>query len=150
MALKIDQDDTTNDVIHGCLASWLCMVAGTFLIFFVLTKLAPDPSADVQNAIQLVLWLFGIAIGGFVAARRSRNDSYKAPLYVGLLATFFVAARLPHQDHGAATDALVAVLKNPPANWRHIVGLTLTVPAALLGGLIAHLHGSRAQEDTMP
>ena len=150
MALRIDQDDTTNDVLHGCLASWLCIVASTFLIYFVLSKLVPDPSTDAQNAIQRALWLFGILIGGFVAARRSTNGSYKAPLYLGLLATFFIVVRLPHQDHDDATDALFVVLKNPAANWRHFVGLTLTVPTALLGGLVAHLLSSRAQQDKTP
>ena len=150
MALKIDRDDTTNNVLHGCLVSWLSIAAVTFLIFFTLSSLDADPSADVEKAIQLALWLLGIAIGGYVAARRSKNDGNRVALYVGLLATIFVVARLPHPEKKNFADGLFTVLKDPAANWRHIVGLTFTVPAALLGGLIAQRRRSRAVQDQTP
>ena len=95
-------------------------------------------SIETERVLILLVWLFAICLGGYVAARLGKTTGWTNSLVVGLLAELFVVSRLPKGglvDKGFF-DPFLEIMNDPGANWRPLVQLALTIPAAILGGLI--------------
>jgi hypothetical protein len=107
------------------------------LISGVFTRWLGLISIETERVLILLVWLFAICLGGYVAARLGKTTGWTNSLVVGVLAVFFVVARLPR---GGADkdffDPFLEMMKDPVAHWRHLVYLALTIPAAVLGGVI--------------
>ncbi len=123
--------------LQGCLVTWVCMVVFPLLISGVLTNWLGLISIQTERVLILLIWLLAICLGGYVAARLGKTTGWTNALVVGLLAELFVIARLPtggpEKDF---FDPFREMMKDPGANWRPLVQLALTIPAAILGGLI--------------
>jgi hypothetical protein len=123
--------------LQGCLVTWVCMVVFPLLISAVLTSWLGLISIETERVLILLIWLLALCLGGYVAARMGKTTGWTNALVVGLLAEFLVVARLPR---GGADkdlfDPFLEMMKDPGANWRPLVQLSLTIPAAILGGVI--------------
>ena len=116
--------------IAGCLASVICMTVLMLSISLVLNEWLKLISNDTERVIGLFVWIFAICVGGYFAARQGRTTGWTNSLVVGLLAVFFVVARLPTDgaDKGYF-EPFLDMIKDPGANWRHLAQLALTIPA---------------------
>jgi hypothetical protein len=129
---------STDDVLHGCLASFGVMFIAMLLVSLVFTEWLGWLTGDGEKTVTIGVWLVAICVGGYVATRRSKTEGFKAAFLVGALAMLYVLSRLPEPHDGALfAEQLEHVVLNPGANWRHIVALIFTLPAAVSGGMIA-------------
>jgi len=123
--------------LQGCLVTWACMVVFPLLISGVLTSWLGVISIETERVLILLIRLLAICLGGYVAARLGKTTGWTNSLVVGVLAEFFVISRLPRG--GADKDFLepfLEMMNDPAAHWRQLVYLVLTIPAAVLGGVI--------------
>lgn len=140
-----EKEVSANDVAHGCLISYLVMIVGTLSISLVFTEWLGWLDADREKIVAVGSWFIAICIGGYVAARRAERSGQRplpTALWVGAAALMLVVARLPEPADGDFMDALREVLLRPRANLRHFLLLLGTVPAALLGGILARPRGN--------
>src|SRR6185295_15598167 len=123
--------------LQGCLVTWACMVVFPLLISAVFTSWLGLISIETERVIIGVMWLLAVGLGGYAAARLGKTTGWNNSLVVGLLAEFFLAARLPR---GGADkdffDPFLEMINDPGAHWRSLAALALTIPAAILGGVI--------------
>jgi hypothetical protein len=123
--------------LQGCLVAWVCMLVFSLLILPALNDGLRLISNETERVLILIIWLFALCLGGYVAARLGKTTGWTNSLVVGLVAEFFVIARLtkggPDKD---LFDPFLEMMNDPGANWRPLVQLALTFPAAILGGFI--------------
>ncbi len=81
--------------LQGCLVTCACMVVFALSISGVLTSWLGLISIETERVLILLIWLFAICLGGYAAARLGKTTGWTNSLVVGLLAEFFVVARLP-------------------------------------------------------
>ena len=97
-------------------------------------------SNETTGVLTLFLWLFAICFGGYVAARLGKTTGWTNSLVVGVLAEFFVFSRLPKgepdQPFRTSLDPFLDIVKDPGTHWRLLLLLGLTIPVAILGGVI--------------
>ena len=123
---------------QGCLVTWACMFVLPLSISLVLNNWLGLISQETERVLILLVWLFAISLGGYVAARLGKTTAWTNSLVVGLLAEIFLVARLPTGTRPDRTflEPLLELLENPGAHWPRLVALALTIPAAILGGII--------------
>jgi len=126
---------------QGCLVTWLCMFVFTLSIFIVQNSWLGLISNETERVVVLFAGFFAICLGGYMAARLGKTTGWTNSLVVGLLAEFFVASRLPNEGPDELfVDQLKKMMNemmnDPGAHWRPLVLLALTIPAAILGGVI--------------
>ncbi|HBI44530.1 MAG TPA: hypothetical protein DDY78_17015 [Planctomycetales bacterium] len=94
-------------------------------------------SNETERVIILVVWLFAVCLGGYVAARLGKTTGWANSLLVGLLAEFLVYSQIPKGGlDQTLLDPFLAIMNDPGAHWRVLVELALTIPVAILGGII--------------
>jgi hypothetical protein len=136
--VELDKDVSGDEVLQGCLVSAAVMVVGMLLISLIFSELLGWLGVKGEKAVSLGIWLVAICAGGYVAVRRNRTKSFRSALWVGAIATVLILARLPEPREGALfTEQLENVFLHPGAHWRHVLGIVLTIPAALLGWILA-------------
>ena len=112
------------------MASLICMMVLMLSISLVFNEWLKLISNDTERIIGLFVWLFAICVGGYFAARQGRTTGWSNSLAVGVLAELFVAARL------SDGTSFLEMMDDPGPNWRRLVALGLTIPAAIVGGIV--------------
>ena len=115
---------------EGCVLSFAISALGMLAISLVFSEWLGLVSADTEKIIGLVVWLLAIFAGGYFAARRGRTTGWTNAILVGVFAEICVAAM------ALSGTSLVEMMDDPGANWRRFVALGLTIPAAVLGGML--------------
>ena len=131
--------------LQGCLVTWAFMAVFAIGISLLLNSWLGLISIETERVLILIIWLFAVCLGGYAAARLGRVTGWTNSLVVGVLAEFFVIARLP--KGGPDQDLLgpfIDMLNDPGANWRPLVQVALTIPAAILGGIIWEKTGGQS------
>ena len=139
---------------QGCLVSLMCQVVLGLSISLVLNNWLGLISNETERVLTLFIWLFAICLGGYVAARLGKTTGWTNSLVVGVLAEFFVFTRLPKgepdQPFRTSLDPFLDIVKDPGAHWRLLLLLGLTIPVAILGGVIwaktSGVHSSGKEE----
>ena len=116
-------------IVYGCLTDLGVSIAATILINLIAAATSPDP-ASLQStsqsavfvALRFILLLAATAAGGYVAARRSPRAELTNALGVGVVMTTLAI--------------LGPVLVGGRPGLLDILGIVLTAPAALTGGLV--------------
>jgi len=126
-----------NRGFQGCSVALLYIAVFQLSISLVCIDWLGLISGETQRVLDLFIWLSGICLGGYVAARLGKTTGWTNSLVVGLLAEFFVVRRLPN----VGPDELFVVqlkkmMNDPDTHWRPLIQLALTIPAAILGGVI--------------
>lgn len=114
----------------GCFVGVVISTVVTIVFALVFTTWLGWVTVETERVVALVVWLASIGFGGYWAARWSKSTAWPNSLTAGLLAEWYVAARILNET------TLVALLDEPGPNWRRLMALALTVPVALIGGLI--------------
>jgi len=123
--------------IEGCLVSLICIMVLMLSISLVLSEWLQLISTDTERIIALFVWLFAICVGGYVAARQGRTTGWTNSLVVGVFGVLFMAAQLANRvPNKTYWDAFLEVMSDPGAHWRVFVALALTIPVAVLGGIV--------------
>src|ERR1017187_5670808 len=92
---------------------------------------------ETERVIDLVVWPSAVCFGGYVAARIGKTTGWTNSLVVGLIAEFILYSQLPKERvDQTLLDPLLDIIKGPGAHWRVLVQLALTIPVAILGGVI--------------
>jgi len=116
------------------LVSGLLLALLTLLLFHVLLPLLSRDVKEIFNNNPLVfwlfIWLFVICLGGYVAARRGKTTGWTNSLVVGLLAELYVASQL------LQGTSLLEMMEEAGPNWARLTALALTIPAAVVGGIL--------------
>jgi hypothetical protein len=123
--------------LQGCLVSGMCWLA---MLWFVACCLLPllersELFAEIFNKAAPVLlvvgWLFAICLGGYYAARQGKTTGWTNSLVVGLLAEcYLVVPRL-------VETSFPKMLVKPIPDSEQLKFLALTIPAALVGGIVS-------------
>lgn len=121
--------------IEGCLVSVLCTAVPVLLIGLLVpllhrSELLKEMFNKTVPVAGLVWWLFVICLGGYVAARRGKTTGWTNSLVVGLLAEWYMAARL------FKGTTLLEMMDDAGLNWRRLMALALTIPVAVVGGIL--------------
>ena len=116
-------------IVYGCLTNFGVSIAATILVGLLAAAASSDPaSLQVARqsaalvALRFILLLVATAAGGYVAARRSPRAELTNALAVGVVIT--ILAILGSVIVGSRPDLL------------GILGIVLTIPAGLTGGLV--------------
>ena len=116
-------------IIYGCLTDIGASIAAVVLVGVLASAVSSDPASLRETtqsagfvALQFILGLAATVLGGYVAARRSRRAELTNALAVGVVMT--TIAILGLVVVGARPDLL------------GILGIVLTIPAGLTGGLV--------------
>ncbi|MFM7115110.1 MAG: hypothetical protein ACKO0N_00600 [Planctomycetota bacterium] len=125
-----------NRGFQGCSVALLYIVVFKLSISLVCIDWLGLISGETQRVLNLFIYLSAICLGGYVAARLGKTTGWTNSLVVGLLAELFLASRLPNEGPDELFVDLKKVMNDPGAHWRPLVGLALTIPAAILGGVI--------------
>ena len=115
---------------QGCLVSLLCMFVLVLSISMVLYTWLELISLETVQISKLLVWFFAISVGGYYAARRGKTTGWTNSLVVGLLAELYLAARL------LKGTSLVEMMDDAGPNMSRLVALALTIPAAVVGGIL--------------
>ena len=122
--------------IEGCLVTVILNSMLMLSISLVLNVWLNLISSDTERTIGVFIWLFGIGVGGYVAARQGRSTGWSNSLVVGVPALLYVAARLPNggplQTYWAP---FLEIMNDPGAHWRVLAAMVLSLPVAVLGGI---------------
>ena len=121
---------SVNRGIQGCLVSLLCMFVLMPFIALVLNEWLELISNETAGIIKLLAWFVAISIGGYCAARQGKTTGWTNALVVGLLAEWYMAARL------LKGTSLLEMMDDAGPNWSRLVALALTIPAAIVGGIL--------------
>ena len=116
-------------IVYGCLTNFGVSIAATILVGLLAAAASSDPASlqiarqsAALVALRFILLLVATAAGGYVAARRSPRAELTNALAVGVVIT--VLAILSSVIVGSRPDLL------------GILGIVLTIPAGLTGGLV--------------
>ena len=116
-------------IVYGCLTDVGTSIAAAVLVGLLAGAASSDPAslrATAQSpvfvALQFILGLAATVLGGYVAARRAPRAELTNALAVGVVMT--TIAILGPVVVGARPDLL------------GILGIVLTIPAGLTGGLV--------------
>jgi putative membrane protein (TIGR04086 family) len=125
-------------VLLGCLVSCVCMVVLLLPISLVLTNWLGVISSETEQVVQLFIWLIAVGLGGYYAARHGKPTGWINSLAVGVLAELYVFAPLldGKPGRGGLVGSLLDIINDPGAHWRRLLLLGLTIPVAILGGVI--------------
>jgi hypothetical protein len=104
-------------------------MARAFLVLVTLALVAPEG----QWRLVYFNWLIGIAVGGYVAARRGKTTGWSNSLLVGVFAQLVIVAQVI--DERDLLAGLRELLIDPSESWPKLMAILLTIPAALAGGL---------------
>lgn len=122
---------------QGCLVASAILVVLNLFIAFVITDWLGLISIETEEILLVFVWLFAVCFAGYVAARLGKTTSWTNSLVVGLIAAFVVYTRLPKGGEGQILlDPLLETIKDPATHWLRLVWLGLTIPVAILGGII--------------
>ena len=134
--------------LQGCLVAWACMVVVSLAISLVLNQWLGLISTETERVLLVFVWLFAVSVGGYVAARLGKTTGWTNSLVVGLLAEFFMFARLPKGPTDLSLwDPVLEMIEDPSTHWPRLVGLGLTIPVAILGGIIWQKTGGSQVSD---
>jgi len=123
--------------LQGCLVTLVCMIVLPVSISAVFTSWLGLISIETERVLILLVWLAAICLGGYVAARLGKTTGWTNSLVVGLLAELFVVSRLPKGGLDKDLfDPFLELVNDPVTNWRPLIQLGLTIPAAILGGFL--------------
>jgi len=125
-------------VLVGCLLSGACIVVLMLSISLVFTNWLALISNETEQVVQLFIWCFAVCLGGYYAARRGKPTGWINSLAVGVLAELYVLAPLLEgkPGRGGLAGSLLDIINDPGAHWRRLLLLGLTIPVAILGGVI--------------
>jgi hypothetical protein len=142
--------------LQGCLVGWVIMAVVPLGLSLVFNEWLGLMSNEVERIIIVFIWFLAVSLGGYVAARLGRTTGWTNALIVGLLAEFFLfaqirkAARLDEAtDHGFLAPIL-DMMKDLGTHWRALVELALTIPIAIIGGLIWQTTGGARSPGQVP
>lgn len=120
--------------IQGCSVTLACMVVFSLLTSGVLIKWLGVISIETERVLILLIWLLAICLGGYVSARLGKTTGWTNSLVVGLLAEFFmIPSGVGEKDF---FEPFLEMMNDPVTHWRQLVIVVLTIPAAVLGGVI--------------
>jgi putative membrane protein (TIGR04086 family) len=123
--------------LQGCLVGLVFMVVVPLSISLVLNRWLGPISHETERVVFLVSLLVAVCLGGYVAARLGKNTGWTNSLMVGLIAELVVFSRvLMGRPDQSLFDPLFDIMNDPGAHWRVLVELALTIPVAILGGVI--------------
>ena len=116
-------------IVYGCLTNFGVSIAATILVGLLAAAASSDPASlqiarqsAALVALRFILLLVATAAGGYVAARQSPRAELTNALAVGVVIT--ILAILSSVIVGSRPDLL------------GILGIVLTIPAGLTGGLV--------------
>ena len=116
-------------IVYGCLTNFGVSIAATILVGLLAAAASSDPASlqiarqsAALVALRFILLLVATAAAGYVAARRSPRAELTNALAVGVVIT--ILAILSSVIVGSRPDLL------------GILGIVLTIPAGLTGGLV--------------
>ena len=123
--------------LQGCLVGLVFMAVVPLSISLVLNRWLGLLSNEAERVMTLVVWLFAVGLGGYVAARLGKNTGWTNSLMVGLIAELVLFSRvLKGRPDQSLFDPLFDIMNDPGAHWLVLVELALTIPVAILGGII--------------
>ena len=126
---------------QGCLVSLLCMVVLVLSISMVLYTWLELISLETVKIIKLLVWFFAISVGGYYAARRGKTTGWTNSLVVGLLAELYLA------ENYLRGTSLFEMMDDAGPNMSRLVTLALTIPAAIVGGILWEIRYKRQAPD---
>lgn len=115
---------------QGCSLSIAIIVVSTLLLSLVLNKWLGLTYSGTQKTIELIVWLLAVLAGGYFAANLGKTVGWSNSLLVGCFAFAFILIR------GWNRIELTGGLGYPFESWRLIAACLLTIPAAILGGVL--------------
>jgi hypothetical protein len=132
-----------NRGLQGCLVGLVFMVVVPLSISLVLNRWLGLISPETEPVVFLVSLLVAVCLGGYVAARLGKNTGWTNSLMVGLIAELVLFSRVLRGGPGQLTllDPLFDIMNDPGAHWPVLVELALTIPVAILGGIIWQMTG---------
>ena len=128
-------------IVYGCLTDIGASMAGGIPLLLFAVSRGSDPASLASTtqsagyvAASLILGLAATVLGGYVAARKSPSAELTNALGVGVVMTLLAI--------------LLQVFIRIPLDLWGVLGLVLTIPAALVGGLVrlSQLERSAATE----
>jgi putative membrane protein (TIGR04086 family) len=123
--------------LQGCLVGWVIMAVVPVSISLVFNRWLGLISNETERVMIVVVWLFAVCLGGYVAARLGKNTGWTNFLMVGLIAELVVFSRVAKgRPDRSFFDPLFDIMNDPGAHWLVLVELALTIPVAMLGGFI--------------
>ena len=130
--------------LKGCMVGLVFMVVVPLSISLVLNRWLGLISHETEPVVFLVSLLVAVCLGGYVAARLGKNTGWTNSLMVGLIAELVVFSRaLKGRPDQSLFDPLFDIMNDPGAHWLVLVELALTIPVAILGGIIWQKTGGR-------
>jgi hypothetical protein len=144
LALKQEQSMSQEERFSGKRGLQGCLVGGVFIVVvplsisLVLNRWLSLLAHETEPGVFLVSWLVAVCLGGYVAARLGKNTGWTNSLMVGLIAELVVFSRVlkGRPDQNSLLDPLFEMVNDPGAHWLVLVELALTIPVAILGGII--------------
>ena len=116
-------------IVYGCLTNFGVSIAATILVGLLAAAASSDPASlqiarqsAALVALRFILLLVATAAGGYVAARRSPRAELTNALAVGIVITILAI--------------LISVIVGSRPDLLGILGIVLTIPAGLTGGLV--------------
>jgi putative membrane protein (TIGR04086 family) len=125
--------------LQGCLFGLVIMAVVPVSISLVLNKWLGLISNETERVMIVFIWFLAVCLGGYVAARLGKTTGWTNSLIVGLIAEFLVYSHVPKdpgRTHPTSLDPLLDIINDPGAHWPILVELALTIPVAILGGVI--------------
>jgi hypothetical protein len=128
---------SVNQGAKGCLTAMVFLFVVQITISLVFNTWLGLMSTETEKGVMAVLWLCGVCLGGYFAARFGKTTGWTNSLVVGLIAEFVVYNQVPKgSPEQSVVDPLLDLMKDPSGHWRILVALALTMPAAILGGVL--------------
>lgn len=131
---------SVNRGCEGCLASLLFLfVCGLILVSGILQALQIDHVLDLltlgqRRGVLSGIWAIAMGVGGYVAARRGRTTGWSNALVVGIFGLLFALGQL--ETNVGLGETLERAWREPGAHWPQLSAVVVTLPSALLGGLL--------------
>ncbi len=131
-----------NRGLQGCLVGLLFMVVVHLSILLVFNRWLGLISPEAEPVVFLVSFLVAVSLSGYVAARLGKNTGWTNSLMVGLIAELVLFSRVVNGRPGQGfLDPLFDIANHPGLHWPVLVELALTIPVAILGGIIWQMTG---------
>ncbi len=127
---------------QGCLVGFVFMVVVPLSISLVFNRWLGLISPETEAIVGRVSMLVAICLSGYVAARLGKNTGWTNSLIVGFFAELVLLIGILREGGRFIwLDPLFDIMNNPVKHWPVLVELTLTIPAAILGGIIWQITG---------
>ncbi len=135
--------------VQGCLVAAAILVVVNLFIAFVITRWLGLISIETERVLLAFVWFFAVSFGGYVAARLGKTTGWTNSAFVGLLAEFVIYSKFAKGGADLTFwEPVVELIKDPGTHWPRLVGLGLTIPVAILGGILWQKTGGLQLSDS--